>query len=234
MAKPKTKPTKNITPKNPGQYARKKAMREARAEAPYVPPTGQRLMFCNEYLLDFKVGKAYTRAGYKSNFPSIAGHDLLKDPNIRRYIDERMKELVDPLRISQERIVNELALLGFANIQDYIVIDKTTGYAYIDLTSMSREEAAAITEFSVDDMSEGRGEEKRDFKRLKIKLADKRAALVDLAKYVGGYKEASSMELTGANGGPVKTEVTRQPLEDLSGLTDEQLAARYREEVRKA
>ena len=38
---------------------------------------------------------------------------------------------------------------------------------------------------------------------MKFKLADKRAALVDIGKHIGMFKER--VELTGANGGPVET-----------------------------
>jgi hypothetical protein len=54
-----------------------------------------------------------------------------------------------------EKVLRELSLIGFANMQDYITIDGD-GCARIDLWQLSRDQAAAIQEITVED-TEGDG-----------------------------------------------------------------------------
>ncbi len=51
--------------------------------------------------------------------------------------------------------------------------------------------AAALQEVTVEDFTEGRGEDKRDVRRVKFKLYDKRAALVDLGRHLGMFPNQS-------------------------------------------
>ena len=61
--------------------------------------------------------------------------------------------------------------------------------------------AAAINEITVDDYVEGRGDEARDVKKIKFKLHDKRASIMDLAKLLGLV--VTKHEVTGKDGGPL-------------------------------
>jgi phage terminase small subunit len=89
--------------------------------------------------------------------------------------------------ITSDRVLNELAKIGFANMADYVQI--VGGEPVIDLSSMTRDQAAAINEVTVEDFKDGRGEDARDVRRVKFKLSDKRAALVDIGKHLGMFKD---------------------------------------------
>ena len=84
-------------------------------------------------------------------------------------------------------IIQELALIGFANMQDYIAIQN--GDAFVDLSKLTRRQAAAICEVTSEVYMEGKGDEAKAVKRTKFKLSDKRAALVDLGKHLGMFVE---------------------------------------------
>lgn len=130
--------------------------------------------------------------------------EVLKNGKVTARVDELQAEIAERHNVTIDRIVKELALLGFSNMLDYI---RTTadGDAYVDLADLTREQAAAIQEVVVEEYTEGRGEDARNVKRTKFKLTDKRSALVDLGKHLGMFKEIR--EITGKNGAPIATDV---------------------------
>lgn len=93
---------------------------------------------------------------------------------------------IEELAISKERIMAELARMGFANMLDYIR-PKANGTVTVDLAALDRDKATAIQEVTVDAIETDDGP--RAF-RVRFKLCDKRAALIDLAKLAGFYAEA--------------------------------------------
>ena len=80
-----------------------------------------------------------------------------------------------------ERVEVELGRIGFANMMDYMRVGPS-GDPVLDFSKLTREQAAALTEVTVDDYVDGRGENARDVRKVKFKLGDKRAALMDIAK----------------------------------------------------
>ena len=111
--------------------------------------------------------------------------------------------------VTVEKIVAELAKIGFANMADYMR-PNAAGDPYLDFSRLTREQAAALQEVTVEDFTEGRGEDKRDVRRVKFKLYDKRAALVDLGRHLSMFP--TKVEMSGKDGGPIET-VELSPLE---------------------
>lgn len=152
------------------------------------PLTEQQLKFIDEYLIDQSVGKAAIRAGYKADWACSQGSRLLADPRVKAALAEARKDLGDRLGITPERVLRELALIGFANLKDYVTTDED-GDTDIDLSSLSREQAGALAiQYEV-----VKGKHKT--KVTKVKQADKTAALLAIAKYLGMAKE--TVEHTG-------------------------------------
>jgi phage terminase small subunit len=89
-------------------------------------------------------------------------------------------------------------------MQDYMKAGPD-GDPYLDFSGLTREQAAALVEVTVEDFKDGRGEDARDVRRVKFKLADKKAALVDIGKHLGMFKER--VELGGPDGEPVRVEM---------------------------
>jgi hypothetical protein len=57
--------------------------------------------------------------------------------------------------------------------------------------NLTRDQAAAIQDITIDEYTDGRGQDAQPVKRIKFKLRDKRAALVDLGKHLGMFKDLS-------------------------------------------
>lgn len=143
--------------------------------------------------------EAYVLVGYKNN----DGNASKLAAKVQGRVKEITGKAADKAGVTIERVLSELALIGFSNMQDYMRAGPQ-GDPYLDFSNLTREQAAALVEVTVEDFKDGRGEEARDVRRVKFKLADKRAALVDMGKHLGMFVEKH--EIAGKNGGPIQTE----------------------------
>ena len=180
--------------------------------------TPKQARFVDEYLVDLNATQAATRAGYSAKTAQPASSRLLSNVMVKQEIEKRQAKLSEKAMVTAERVVMELAKIGFANMQDYMRAGPQ-GDPYLDFSGLTRDQAAALAEVTVEDFKGGRGEDARDVRRVKFKLHDKRAALVDLGKHLGIFTE--KVEMSGPNGGAIRNEVSF----DLTKLTDEELAA---------
>lgn len=173
-----------------------------------MTPRQQR--FVEEYLVDLNATQAAIRAGYSERTARSVGSENLTKPDIRAAIESKRAELSARHNVTLDRIVGELAKIGFANMADYMRAT-AGGDPYLDFASLSRDQAAALAEVTVEDFCDGRGEDARDVRRVKFKLWDKRAALVDLGKHLGMFVERH--EHAGAGGGPIQviSHIPRDP-----------------------
>jgi phage terminase small subunit len=145
--------------------------------------TPKQKLFVAEYLKDLNATQAAIRAGYSPKTAEQQGHQLLKKPSVSQAVGAKAEKRLEKLDISAERILEELAKLAFANMADYITITKE-GEAFVDLSKLTREQAAAIQEISVDESAGGAGDGRRErVQRTRFKLAPKIAALELLGKH---------------------------------------------------
>jgi hypothetical protein len=72
-------------------------------------------------------------------------------------------------------------------MMDFIGIT-SDGDPYVDLSKLTRAKAAGLVDFSVDDYADGRGEDARQVKRVRIKIGDQKGALVALGKHLGLFR----------------------------------------------
>ena len=150
--------------------------------------TAKQARFVEEYLIDLNATRAATRAGYSEKTAYSQGDRLLKNVEVSAAVEKAKAARSKRTEITQDRVLNELALLGFSNMQDYMR-SGPDGDPYLDFSGLTREQAAALTEVTVEDFKDGRGDDARAVKRVKFRLADKRAALVDIGKHLGMFKE---------------------------------------------
>lgn len=168
--------------------------------------------FVEEYLVDLSAGAAARRAGYTPSNSRNAGMDLMRRHRVIDAIEAAVAARSKRTQVTIDRVVEELAKIGFANMADFLRVTEG-GDAYVDLSALTRDQAAALAEVTIEEVA-GRGDEGRDIKRTKIKLLDKRSALVDLGKHLGMFPDR--VEHTGKDGGPIQ----------IANMTDEQLDAR--------
>lgn len=164
--------------------------------------------FVAEYLVDLNATQAAVRAGYSKRTASEQGSRLLGNVRVSEAVAIGKTKYAEDSGITAKAIINELAKLGFSNMLDYMRVGPD-GDPVLDFSQLTREQAAALAEVTVEDFLDGRGADARKVRKVKFKLCDKRAALVDLGKHLGLFKE--QVEHTGKGGGPIQTEDVTEP-----------------------
>ena len=144
--------------------------------------TKKQKRFVEEYLIDLNATQAAIRAGYSPDTAGSSGAENLKKPEIKSRIDKAMAERSRRTGINQDRVLQELARIGFAKITD--VVDPETAEIRTDA---SDDDLACIQSIKIKPNEFGTERE--------VKLYDKKAALVDLGKHLGLFKD--KVELSG-------------------------------------
>lgn len=127
--------------------------------------------------------KAAEIAGYKH--PKQDGARVAARPHVQAALAEARKERVERTQITADKVLKELALLGFANMQDYMrVLDD--GSACMDVSKLTREQAAAIQEINSEVYLD---KEERPVKKCRLKLICKEGPLVQIGKHLGMFEE---------------------------------------------
>lgn len=156
-------------------------------------------------IVEGKSGReAYKAAGYKASDAAADTNAsrLLKNAQVSARIAELKADAAKATVISAARVLEELGKIGFANMLDYMRVD-AGGDPVLEFGNLTRDQAAALAEVSVETFMDGAGDDAREVRKVKFKLCDKRAALVDIGKHLGMFKER--VEHSGANGGPIET-----------------------------
>lgn len=153
-------------------------------------------LFAHEYCKDMNGSRAAESVGYSKHTSASIASQLLTKLKVKSEVERILTERAKKLDITAEKVLGELAKMAFANMQDYIIVSDD-GYAYADLSKMTREQAAAIQEITTDTYTErtGEGDETRVVKKCKFKLSDKRGSLELLGKHLKLFIDRS--EITG-------------------------------------
>jgi phage terminase small subunit len=154
-------------------------------------------LFAREYVIDLNATRAAIAAGYSQAGADVAGSRLLGNARVKKQIDQLMSARASRLDIKADRIAEELHRLAFANMQDYMRVN-AEGWPELDLSTLTRDQAAAIQEFS-EDATGGTGDgERRQVLRRRFKLADKRGSLELLGRHLGMFQD--NLKVTGLEG----------------------------------
>lgn len=123
---------------------------------PWDKWTDKEKLFVHEYLID-KCGKdAADRAGYSPKTAVKIAAELLQKPHIRGWLDERIVDTCEKLEVTVERIVKELALIGFQNLAGAFNQDNSLK----SIADMPESIQRVISGIDIDELFEGRGEER--------------------------------------------------------------------------
>lgn len=137
-----------------------------------LTPKQQR--FIDEYLVDLNATQAAIRAGYSEKTANRIGAQNLSKLDIQAEIQKRRNKLQNKLEVTQERIVQELASIAFANGADFAKV-KGNAVIIVPTDELPKEKLPAIAGI------------KENQYGIEIKLHDKVKALELLGKYLGVF-----------------------------------------------
>ena len=147
--------------------------------------TEKQKRFVQEYLVDLNATAAAKRAGYKD--PNI-GRQLIAKNNVSAEIQKRQVKLQNKLKITQERVLSELAAIAFANGTDFATVN-ANGLINIKATSqVPKEKLPAVASIKYSRVT-----------GVEIKLHDKVRALEMLGKHLGLFDNRSTQPETEEN-----------------------------------
>lgn len=135
-----------------------------------LTPKQQR--FVDEYLIDLNGAQAAQRAGYSQACAKQQAWRLLGVEKVAQAVERGREAKAKRARASADRVIEELALIAFANAGDYFDWGPD-GVRLKKKDELSPEQQAAVAE-----VVEGAGGVPR------LKLHDKRAALADLGRHL--------------------------------------------------
>lgn len=150
--------------------------------------TPRQQFFVREYLKDLNATQAAIRAGYSKKTANPAAARLLAKVSIAAEIQKCMDRRAERLEISADKVLQEIAKLAFSNMGSYIQVQKD-GSFFIDFSKLDESQKAAIQEATVEEFTDGQGDDARPVRRMKFKLADKGANLERLGKHLKLFVE---------------------------------------------
>lgn len=148
--------------------------------------TEKQKRFVDEYLIDLNATQAAIRAGYSGKTAGRIAIELLNKTHISDLVRERMINRGKRTEITQDRVLQELASIGFADISDYASVISSGLLATVRLTptaDIPQEKRAAIAGI------------KEGANGVEVKLNDKVKALELIGRHLGMYTD--KVDLTG-------------------------------------
>ena len=155
--------------------------------------TDQNKRFGEEYIIDLHITNAAIRAKYSKKTAYSIGQRLLKNVEMQDYIQKLMDERSKRTNITRDKVLKELAHLGFSNIKNYIKASTDGFIVFKDIDQISEEDARAIESIKVN-VKEG---------KIEFKLHSKTKTIEMMGRHLGMFLDKTE------HSGKVEVEINR-------------------------
>lgn len=147
--------------------------------------TAKQQRFCDEYLIDLNATQAAIRAGYSEKTAAVIATENLRKPNIRNYIDERMKEKEAALIADQDEVMRYLtAVMRREKLEAIVVTLQTKTEKWVTDEKTGKLKKQTVTE------------EKPAVVDIPAKLSDANKAAELIGKRYGLFKDNVKLDVT--------------------------------------
>lgn len=148
--------------------------------------TPKQQMFVKEYLIDLNATQAAIRAGYSAKNADVIGNQLIGKTLVSNAIQAAMEKRSTRLEITADKVLQEIAKLAFANLQDFY--DENGSLK--DIHTLPRDVAVALSSSKIN-LTEACAVQE-------IKLHDKKGSLELLGRHLKLFTDKT--EITGKDG----------------------------------
>lgn len=145
--------------------------------------TAKQQRFCDEYLIDLNATQAAIRAGYSKKTAGVIATENLQKPNIRDYIDKRMKEKEAALVADQDEVMRYLSAVMRREMTESVVV------------TLSKEETKYVPDSNETMRKQTKKEEIPQVVEIPARLSDANKAAELLGKAYGIYTDRVEQEV---------------------------------------
>lgn len=137
--------------------------------------TAKQQRFIREYLADLNATQAAIRAGYSEKTAPWIGAENLRKPQIQAEIQRLGQKTAQKLEITRERVMEELAAVGFSRVADFVRVEHGQRVFATVTSDLPDSKVAALAGL------------KQGTNGIEVKLHDKVRALELLGKALGVF-----------------------------------------------
>lgn len=144
--------------------------------------------FCQEYIKDLNGYKSALRAKYSKKTAKVQASQILTKLNVQERIAELQEKRSKRTEITQDKVLKELALVGFSDFADYAEIDENglTVKAFGDIETGKTRAIKSVKEVTGDKSNS-----------MSFKLHDKIKPLELIGRHLGMFVEESIVNFKG-------------------------------------
>lgn len=151
--------------------------------------------FCQRYIIRFSGKLSAIGAGFSAKTAIVQASQLLTKPHIQKRIAELIKNRSERTQITQDMVLQELAVLGFSDFKNYGQVKEDGKLEFYPFKKIQEEKTRAIN--SIKEVTSAGGG-----RSISLKLHEKVRPLELVGKHLGMFVERH--ELAGEGGGPIK------------------------------
>ncbi len=197
--------------------------------------TDKQRRFVEEYLIDLNATQAAIRAGYSKKTAKVIATQLLHNKDVQDYLVQRREEIAKHTDITPEKVLRLWWEQANVDVNEIVEYRREACPACWPEDSQNHDpnsdcekcRGEGYGNLHINDSRKLKGAAKRLYNGvqigkdgIKVLMLDRDKALENVARHLGMFIERK--EITGKNGSPIQHQAL--PV-DLSGLTDEELAA---------